>query len=59
MLHRSNMNNNSNEEDEFEEEELQRKLDEYESMLQRAEYLRQMRLEESVDKAHRNNQLMY
>ena len=57
MLHRSNIINN--EEDEFEEEELQRKLDEYESMLHRAEYLRQMRLDESVDKAHRNNQLMY
>jgi hypothetical protein len=57
MLHKSNIINN--EEDEFEEEELQRKLDEYENMLHRAEYLRQLRLDESIDKAHRNNQLMY
>jgi hypothetical protein len=46
-------------EDEFEEEEMQRKLDEYENMLHRAEMLRQMKLDESVEKAHRNNQLMY
>jgi hypothetical protein len=43
----------------LEEEELQKKLDEYESMLHRAEYLRQMKLDESIEKAHRNNQLMY
>lgn len=40
-------------------EELQRKLDDYENMLHRAECLRQMKLDESIDKAHRNNQLMY
>ena len=45
--------------DEIEEEELQRKLEEYESMLHRAEMLRQMKLDESVEKAHRNNQMMY
>ena len=28
-------------------------------MLHRAECLRQMKLDESIDKAHRNNQLMY
>jgi hypothetical protein len=28
-------------------------------MLHRAEYLRQMKLDESIEKAHRNNQLMY
>ena len=48
----------SNNED-YEEQELQRKLDEYENMLHRAECLRQMKLDESIDKAHRNNQLMY
>jgi hypothetical protein len=46
------------EEDE-EEEELQRKLEEYESMLRRAEYLRQMRLEESVERVHQNNLKIY
>ena len=39
-------------EDDEEEEELQRKLEEYESMLRRAEYLRQLRLEESVERVH-------
>ena len=56
--HYSSVLYKSNEE-EFEEEELQRKLDEYENMLHRAEMLRQMKLDESVEKAHRNNQLMY
>jgi hypothetical protein len=56
--HYSSVLYKSNDED-LEEEELQKKLDEYESMLHRAEYLRQMKLDESIEKAHRNNQLMY
>jgi hypothetical protein len=45
--------------EEEDEEELQRKLEEYEAMLQRAELLRQMRLDESIEKVHRNNELIY
>jgi len=56
--HYSSVMFHSNNED-YEEQELQRKLDEYENMLHRAECLRQMKLDESIDKAHRNNQLMY
>ena len=56
--HYSSVLYKSHDED-LEEEELQKKLDEYESMLHRAEYLRQMKLDESIEKAHRNNQLMY
>ena len=42
-----------------EEEELQRKLEEYEAALHRAEVLRQTKLDESVEKAHRNNMLIH
>ena len=41
------------------EEELTRKLQEYEAMLHRAENLRLMRLEENMERVHRNNELIY
>jgi hypothetical protein len=55
--HYSSLLYGTNEDDE--EEELQRKLEEYEAMLHRAEMLRQMRLDESIHKIHRNNELIY
>ena len=46
-------------EDDDDEEELQRKLEDYEAMLHRAELLRQMKLDESIEKVHKNNELIY
>lgn len=39
-------------------EEIARKLEDYESMLAHAEMLRKQKLNESIDKAHRNNELL-
>lgn len=45
---------NTNEDD----EEIARKLEDYESMLAHAEALRRQKLNESIDKAQRNNELL-
>lgn len=49
----SSHNESSNyfEEDE-EEEELQKRLEDYEAMLRRAEYLRQLKLDENIERVH-------